>query len=112
MKNSKKHGNCGCKSLHCAMTDYDIEYNDVNWVFCESCQEWFHTLCEGFTCEEEILLSERHAYKCRACSNDNVYTETQSSKLDALLKEQTQLTEEETSLKVECDNLTRPAMET
>jgi hypothetical protein len=45
-----------------------IEYfpgDEVNWVQCDGCAEWFHLICEGL-CKNDVSGDEE--YICRACN--------------------------------------------
>ena len=48
-----------CKSAYCCITTSD---ENVNWVLCDSCSNWFHTMCECMSNMDELQLSEEASY--------------------------------------------------
>ena len=58
----KAHGKCN--SLICCITALDTS---VNWVQCDNCGNWLHTICECFTPEEELSVNNIETYICLNC---------------------------------------------
>ena len=57
-----------CKSVMCLATVHD---NQPDEVMCDSCDEWYHTMCEALTFEEEVNLGyETVGYICIKCRAD------------------------------------------
>ncbi|KAK3104094.1 hypothetical protein FSP39_024364 [Pinctada imbricata] len=42
---------------------------EVNWVQCDRCEEWYHLLCVGLSSEE---ITEDEEYECFKCKNKNI----------------------------------------
>ena len=49
--------------------------DEVNWVQCDTCEQWFHLLCVGLA-EDEVAGNED--YMCFICKNDGGTTVTLS----------------------------------
>jgi PHD-finger len=47
--------------------------DEVNWVQCDGCAEWFHLICEGL-CKNDVSGDEE--YICRACNKLSLAGET------------------------------------
>ena len=54
------------KSTECSVT-YVVVGDEVNWVQCDTCEQWFHLLCVGLA-EDEVAGNED--YMCFICKND------------------------------------------
>ncbi len=52
-QSTRKKSVVQCTSLVCCMTSVDIE---VNWIQCDKCNKWFHTLYEYFNPAEELSI--------------------------------------------------------
>jgi hypothetical protein len=97
-----------CKAEHCVITKHDW---NILWITCDQCRgpsdddgPWFHTLCEGWTMDDELVLDDGAAYACTKCEKTTVI-ERQSMKMDALLEMEDKLYEEWVKLGYVCDEL-------
>ena len=56
-----------CGEEWCFVTEYDI---NVNLVQCDTCDLWFHAMCEGIRPSQESSLSlNEFLYKCHQCTS-------------------------------------------
>ena len=44
-----------CQSVFCFVTGHDV---NIEWVQCNECDQWYHTMCKALTPREELALSE------------------------------------------------------
>lgn len=59
---------------------------EVNWVQCDHCEEWYHLLCVGLGTDE---VKEDEDYKCFKCSDNNSTTIIPSMS-DIIIKQESQ----------------------
>ena len=94
-----------CRSPNCFVTKHDI---NVQWVACDTCDEWYHTMCETLTPLEEITtVNEDEIYKCIECSHDappQDRKELFSIKIASLIDEEDMFNERVIEDKIKCDN--------
>ena len=61
---SRRKAHEKCNSLIRCITVLDTS---VNWVQCDNCDNWLHTICECFTPEEELSVNNIETYICLNC---------------------------------------------
>ncbi len=47
--------------------------DEVGWVQCDPCSNWYHVICIGITAEDADAMD---TYVCSACQNKNATTTT------------------------------------
>ena len=90
-----------CKSLSCIITSHD---ENVQWVECDQCMEWVHTLCEALTPVEQLAISDDSTYVCQKCSGIKSIIEVIEEKVERLYSEKDKIRIQLVNLKTECDN--------
>ena len=102
----KKDFEGSCKAVTCVATPHD--YHPL-WVCCDTCNRWFHTLCEGFTAAEELALRENDEYSCLACekgiSSTGDVIDDIANKAAMCLDAEEQVQVDVTKLQGKCDKL-------
>ena len=81
------------------MTLHDI---NVQWVQCDMCDNWYHTMCEGLTPIEEVMDGN---YACVNCSGWVNRSEVFIEKINQLLDEEDILNRDVVQARELCDNL-------
>ena len=74
-----------CNSAFCIVTVHDI---NIDWVLCDDCDSWYHTMCEALTPQEEISLTDNAMYKCAVCAGIEDIGDIYRSKISLLIDEE------------------------
>ena len=88
-----------CHHPFCCITIHD---QNVEWVQCDLCDNWLHTMCDGLTPEEEMSLSNQE-YTCITCKGIYI-SEVLDNKIAQLLSEEDDIIKSKIEAKVKCDN--------
>ena len=77
--------------LKCYLTQFDI---NVEWVQCDTCDSWYHTMCKVLTPLEQLSLSNS-LYKCLCCTlGENLNrADVYNTKISALIEEEDAINE-------------------
>ena len=72
-----------CGSSNCYITMHDVK---IEWVQCDTCNKWYHTMCEMLTPLEEMSINS-DAYMCVecGCSNDDINQEKMNISKDCCI---------------------------
>ena len=89
-----------CSSEFCFISKHDI---NVNWVECNSCDNRYHSMCEGHSPMKET--SSTGEYNCTNCSGHETVPEVINRKIDHLLSEEDKLNDRIVEIREKCDNL-------
>ena len=100
-KGRKNLSHESCESDLCIMTKHDI---NVLWVQCDTCDGWYHTLCECLSASEEISVLNQE-YKCLKCSDVTNREEVIRTKVSAILSEQNAVKEQCIAAEGRCHDL-------
>ena len=80
---------------------------NVEWVACDSCDEWFHTMCGMLTMLEEISVTANDTYECLQCTGGEAEVEKAevfADKITSLLDKEEKLNACMIAHKVSCDD--------
>lgn len=94
-----------CKTARCIVTNYDF---NVEWLQCDRCDAWCHSVCEGLTVTEERSLAETSdEFECNQCkgADINAIPEVLSAKIDVLVIEQSSCKETLVEIEIEENRL-------